>query len=106
MRSCPDLLPHFGGLFGTVRITDLRFVNDAVIFATEVLSEALKSLSEEAEQIILRVFRTKTIGDILDATVESIPVNGENVESRRRFPYSVFHVYQSKSVDCDKLGAP
>ena len=46
-----------GGSFGTVRITDLDFADDAVIFAktTEVLVEAFESLSEEAVPLGLRV---------------------------------------------------
>ena len=70
-----------GGLsFGTVQITDLDFADDAVLFAerTEVLAGALDSLSQEAEPLGLRVSWIKTnvqaFDDILDATVESIPV--------------------------------
>ena len=46
-----------GMSFGTVRITDLDFADDAVILAktTEVLAGALDSLSEEAEPLRLRV---------------------------------------------------
>ena len=72
---------------GTVRITDPDFADDAVIFAktTEVLAEALESLSEETEPLGLRVSSMKTkvqvFGEILDATTESIPVSGENVGS-------------------------
>ena len=48
--------------FGTVRITDLDFADDAVIFAetTKVLEGALNSLSEEAEPLGLRVSWIKT----------------------------------------------
>ena len=62
-----------GVSFGTVRITDLHFEDDAVIFAetTEVLPRALG----------LRVSWIKTkveaLGDILDATPESIAVSGK-----------------------------
>ena len=72
--------------FGAVRITDLDFADDAVIFAetTVVLAGALDLLSVEAEPLGLRVSWIKTkvqaFGDILDATVELIPPNGENVE--------------------------
>ena len=56
-----------------------------------VFAEALDSLSEEAEPLGLRVSWMKTkvqaFGDILDATVESIPVNGENVEVTQTFTY-------------------
>ena len=50
--------------FGTVRITDLDFAVDAVIFdeKAEVPGEALKSLSEEAEPIGLRVSWIKIAG--------------------------------------------
>ena len=69
-----------GMSFPTIRITDLHFADDADIFAETrgVLAKALDSLSEEAEPLGLRVSRIKTqvqaFGDILDATVESIPV--------------------------------
>ena len=60
-----------GVSFGTVRITDLDFGDDAVIFAetTEVLAGAIDSLSEE-KPLGLRVSWMKTkvqaFGDILD----------------------------------------
>ena len=63
----------------------------SVIFAetTEVLAVALESLSEEADPLGLRVSWVKTkvqaFGDILDATTESIPVNGENVKDAQTF---------------------
>ena len=43
--------------FGTARITDLDFADDAVVYAetTDVLAGALDSLSEEAEPLGLRV---------------------------------------------------
>ena len=77
-----------GVSFGTVRITDLDLADDEVIFAetTEVLAGALDSLSEEAEPLEVRVSWIKTkvqaFGDILDATVESIPVNVRIWKSR------------------------
>ena len=48
--------------FGNVRITDLDFADDAVIFAetTKILAGALDSLSEEAEPLGLRVPWIKT----------------------------------------------
>ena len=64
---------------------------------TEVPAEALDSLSVEAEPLGLRVSwiktKVKAFVDILDATVESIPVNGENVEVTQTFTYlgSVIH---------------
>ena len=61
--------------FGTVRITDRDFADDAVIFAetTEVLAGALDLLSDEAEPLGFRVSWIKTkvhaFGDILYATL-------------------------------------
>ena len=71
-----------GVSFGTVRITDVDFADDAIIFAetTEVLSGALDLLSEEAESLELRVScimtKVQAFVDILYATIESIPVCG------------------------------
>ena len=47
--------------FGAVRITDLDFAVEAVIFVekAEVFSESPESLSEEAEPLGLRVSRIK-----------------------------------------------
>ena len=102
MCSCPNTLQHLhgpcngknGGVsFGIVRITDLDFVDDTDIFAetTKVLAGPLDSLSEEAGPLVLRVSWIETkgqvLGDILDATVESNPVNGENVEVTQTFRY-------------------
>ena len=89
--------------FGTDRCIDFDFADDAVIFAetTEVLAGALDSLSEGAEPLGLRVscIRTKVqaFGDILDVTIESIPVSGENVEVTKTFTNldSVNHVSSS-----------
>ena len=72
--------------FGTVRITNHDFAGDAVIFAetTEILAAALDSPSAEAEPLGLRVSwiksKVQAFGDILDETVVSMPVSGENVE--------------------------
>ena len=48
--------------FSIVRITDLNFADDAVMFAetTEVLAEAFESVNEEAEPLGLRVSWIKT----------------------------------------------
>ena len=81
----------YGVPFGTVRTIDLDFADRAVIFAetTKVLADALDSLREEAEPFGLRVSWIKTkfqaFGDILDATIESIPVSGENVKVTQMF---------------------
>ena len=88
-----------GVSFGDVQITDLDFANDAVIFAEtlDILKEALEGLSEEAEVLGLRVSWIKTkiqeFGDILDAAIESLSVEGQSVEFVESFTYlgSVVH---------------
>ena len=71
-----------GMSFGTVRSIDIDFPDDVIFAETiEVLVEALKSLSEKS---VLRVSCLKTkvqaFVDDQDATIESIPVSGGNVE--------------------------
>ena len=69
----------------------------------EVLAGPLDLLSEEAEPLGFRVSWIKTkvqaFDDIPDATVESIPVNGGNVEVTQTFTYlgSVIH----SSISCE-----
>ena len=82
-------------------------MDDVVIFAetTDVLAGALDPLSEEAEPFgflgYLFWIETKiqAFGDVLEATVESIPVNGENREITQAFTYlgNVIH----KSTSCE-----
>ena len=92
----------YGLSFGYVRITHLGFADDAVIFAN-VLAEALDSLSEEAQPLGFRVsgmkIKVQAFGDILGATVESILVNGGNMEVTLTFTYlgSVIH----SSTSCE-----
>ena len=77
--------------FATVRTTELDFADDTVIFseATDVFEGAFDSLSEEAEPHGLRVPLDEDQGPgvrcILGATVESVPVNRENVEVTQTF---------------------
>ena len=92
---------------GNVRTTALDFADHAVIIAeaTEVLARVLNSLSEEVEPLGLRVLwikiKVQAFGDILVATVESIPVNGEYVEVTQTLTYngSVIH----SSASCEQL---
>ena len=92
-----------GVSFGNVWITDLDFVDDAVIFAEtmEALVGTLDSLREDAEPIGLRVSWIKTkiqaFGDILDGAIGSIPVGAENVGIVESFTYlgSVIHASTS-----------
>ena len=72
------------------------------------LAEAPKSLSEGAEQLGLRVSWIKTevqaFGDILDATIESIPVSCVNVEVTPTFTYlgSVIHLSTSCKLEVNR----
>ena len=94
-----------GVSFGSVRINDLDFADDAVIFVktTEILAGALDSMSGEAVPLGLRVSWIKTkvqaFGDIPDTSIESLSVNGENVEVTETFTYlgSVIH----SSTSCE-----
>ena len=80
-----------GTSFGNVRISDLDFADDAVIFAEtlDILLGALEVLNEELEPLGLRVSWVKTkiqaFNDILDAAILSVPVCGEDVEVTERF---------------------
>ena len=77
------------------------------IFAetTEVLEGALDTLREEAEPLALRVSWIKTevqaFGDILDATVESFSLSGENVDVTQTSTYlgSVIHSSSSCKLE-------
>ena len=77
----------------TSRMTDDGCMHNAEFAeTTEVHAEAADSMNEEAKKLGLRVFLIKTkvkaFGDILNATVESIPVNVENVEITQMFIYT------------------
>ncbi len=82
-----------GASFGNVKISDLDFADDVVIFAKtlDILFGALEVLNEESEPRGLRVSWVKTkiqaFNDILDAAVLSVPVCGEDVEVTERFTY-------------------
>ena len=97
-----------GASFRNVKICDLHFADDAVIFAEtlDILSGALKVLNEETEPMGLWVSKVKTkiptFNDILDAAVLSVPVYGEDVEVVERITYlgSDIHV----SAGCEPEG--
>ncbi len=82
-----------GASFGNVKISDLDFADDAVIFAEtlDILLRALEVLNEESEPLGLRVSWVKTkiqaFIDILAAAVLSVPVCGEDVEVMERFTF-------------------
>ena len=90
-----------GASFGNVKISDLDFTVDAVIFAEtlDIFLGALVVLNEESEPLGLRVSWVKTkiqaFNDIVDAAILSVPVCGEDVEVMERFTYlgSDIHVF-------------
>ena len=94
-----------GVAFETVWITDLDFADDAVTFVetTEILAGTLDLLSAEAKPLGLRVSWVKTkvqaFGDILDATVELIPVNAGNVGVTQTFTYLSSVIHSSTSCN-------
>ena len=96
-----------GASFGDVRITDLDFADDAVIFAEtlDVLTVTLETLSEEAEPLGLRVSWIKTkiqeFGSILDAATKSCRVVGEKVEVVEKFTYLGSVVHSSTSCEAE-----
>ena len=92
-----------GGIVRSFRITVSVFVDDVVIFvkANKIFAEALKSLSEEADPLGLRVswitIKVQTFGDTLHATTELIPVSSKNVEVTHMITYIHNVIYFSPS---------
>ena len=82
-----------GASFGNVKISDLDFADEAVMFAKtpDILLGALEVLNEESELLGLGVSCVKTniqaFDDILEAALLSVPVGGEHVEVTERFTY-------------------
>ena len=107
MCPCPKIIEQFYGpctghdivSIGAVHITDLVFLDDALIFAetTEILSEARESQSQQAKPLGLRVSWIGTNGHafsvIVDATNASIPVSYENGEVRQTFTHICSVIY-------------
>ena len=73
-----------GASFGNVKISDLDFADDAVIFAEtlDIILGALEVLNEELLKTKIQAFI-----DILDAAILSVPVCGEDIEVMERFAY-------------------
>ena len=92
-----------GALFGNVKISDLDFADDAVIFTVtlDILLGALEVLNEKSEPLGLRVSWVKTkiqaFIDILDSAILSVPVCGEDVEVTERFTYLGSDIHVSAS---------
>ena len=82
-----------GAWFGNVKISDLDFADNAVIFAEtlDIHLGALEVLNEESEPLGLWVSWVKTkikaFNGILDAAILSVPVCGEDVEVTEKFTY-------------------
>jgi len=94
-----------GASFGNVKISDLDFADDAVIFAEtlEILLGALEVLNEESEPQGLWVSWVKTkiqaFNDILDAA--ALPVSDEDVEVVERFTYLGSDIRVSAGCDSE-----
>ena len=89
-----------GASFGNVKISDLDFADDAVIFA-----ETLDILLGTLEPLGFRVSWVKTkiqaFNDILDAAMLSIPVCSEDVEVTERFTYLGSDIHVSAGCESD-----
>ena len=85
--------PSCGASFGKIKITDLDFADDAVIFAEtlDIIFGMLELLNEELEPLrsCVSCFKTKiqAFNDILDADILSVSVCVEDVEITERFTY-------------------
>ena len=96
-----------GASFGNVKISDVDFADDAVIFAEtlDILWGALEMLNEESEPLGLRVSSVKTkiqaFNDILDAAILYVPVCGEDVEVMERFSYLGSDIHVSAGCEPD-----
>ena len=91
--------------FGNVKISDLDFADDAVIFVEtfDILLGALKVLIEVSEPLGLWVSWVETkipsFNDILDAAILSVPVCGEDVEVTERFTYRDSDIHVSAGCE-------
>ena len=89
-----------GASLGNVKISDLDFTYDAVIFGEtlDILLGSLEVLNEESELLGLWIYWIKTkvqaFSGILDASILSVAVCGEDIEVTERFTClgSVIHV--------------
>ena len=93
--------------FGNVKISDLDFADDAVIFVKtlDILLGALEVLIEESEPLGLRVSWVKTklkaFIEIMDADILSVPVCGENVEVTERITYIASDIHLSAGCESE-----
>ena len=103
-------ISNCGASFGNVKIYDLDFADDAVIFAEtlDILLGALEVLNEESKSLGLRVSWVKTkiqaFNDILHAAVLSVPVCGEDVKVVERFTYLGSDIHVSAGCESEVNG--
>ena len=96
-----------GASCGNVKISDLDFADDAVIFAEtlDILLGALEVLNEEPEPLGLRDSWVKTkiqaFNDIMDAAILYVPVCGEDVEVMERFTYLGSDIHVSAGCESE-----
>ena len=82
-----------GASFWNVKISDLDFTDDTIIFAEtlDILLGALEVLNEESDPLGLRGSWVKTkiqaFNDILDAAILSVPICGDDAEVPEGFIY-------------------
>ena len=91
-----------GASFGNVKISDLDFADDAVIFVEtpDILLGAIEVLNEELEPLGFRVkTKIQAFNDILDAAVLSVPDCGEDVEVMERFTYLSSDIHVSAGCE-------
>jgi len=98
-----------GASFRNVKISDLDYADDEVIFAEilDILLGGLEVLNEELEPLGLWVSWVKTkiqaFNDVLDAAILSVPVCGEDVEVTEGFTYLGSDIYVS--AGCETSGS-
>ena len=93
--------------FGNVKIYDIDFADDAVIFTEtlDILLGALEVLNEELKPLRLRVSWVKTniqaFNDILDAAILFVPVCDADVEVTERFTYVGSDIHVSAGCESE-----
>ena len=96
--------------FGNVKISNLDFSDDAVIFVEtlDIILGALEVLNQESELLGLWVSSVKTkilaFNDIFDALILSVPACGENVDVTERFTYFGSDIHVSAGCEPEAWG--
>ncbi len=96
-----------GASVGDIKVTDLDFADDAVIFAETlgVVELALETLSEESKPLGLAVSWAKTkaidFGNFLGREQQSVHTCGEDIEILERFSYLGSAVHNTDSFTDD-----